>query len=73
MMLGAAASLPVVFVSCALCTALTDGLSWLKKSFETLDPSNRRQFEISNVKELLVLSKVSMIVSFVLCLWTKRY
>ncbi|KAL8053846.1 hypothetical protein ABFX02_05G100200 [Erythranthe guttata] len=57
MMLDASSNLPVVFISCALSTALTDGLSWLKKSFEVLDPNSRRQFEISNVEELLALSK----------------
>lgn len=63
MMLDAAASLPGIYKSCALWTSLNDSLQWLKKSLEILDPNNYRQFEVSRVEELLVLSKVSMIVS----------
>ncbi|KAK6130041.1 hypothetical protein DH2020_036227 [Rehmannia glutinosa] len=57
MMLDAAASLPLINKSSTLWTALIDGLSWLKKSLEILDPNNQGQFQVSSVEELFLLSK----------------
>ncbi|KAK6117074.1 hypothetical protein DH2020_049119 [Rehmannia glutinosa] len=61
MMLDAAASLPLINKSSALWTALIDGLSWLKKSLEILDPNNQGQFQVSSVEELFLLSKLQKI------------
>ncbi|KAL3619294.1 hypothetical protein CASFOL_036864 [Castilleja foliolosa] len=60
-MLDAAASLPVINKSVVLWTALIDGLSWLRKSLKILDPSNRRQFQVSDLEGVLVLSKETCI------------
>ncbi|KAG8382234.1 hypothetical protein BUALT_Bualt05G0055700 [Buddleja alternifolia] len=57
MMLDAAVSLPVTYKSYALWTALIDGLNWLKRSLEILEPNNIGRFEVSSVDEVLVLSK----------------
>ncbi|KAL3833496.1 hypothetical protein ACJIZ3_008232 [Penstemon smallii] len=56
MMLDDATSL-VIYKSSALLPKLIDGLQWLKKAIEILDPQNLGRFEVSSVEEILVQSK----------------
>lgn len=61
MILEDADSLPVTFKSSVLWTSLFDGLQWLSKSVEILEPINYKKFEICSVRKHLLLSEVSMI------------
>ncbi|KAH6777584.1 transcription factor jumonji domain-containing protein [Perilla frutescens var. frutescens] len=57
MMLEDAESLPGTYKSCALWISLFDGLQWLRKAIEILDPNNHSQFEVSSVDKHLLLSE----------------
>lgn len=72
-MLEDADRLPGTYKSCALWISLFDGLQWLRKSIEILDPNNHCQFELSCVDKHLLLSEVSMIIYRIVCLWIIEY
>lgn len=64
MMLEDADSLPGTYKSSVLWTSLFDGLQWLRKSVEFLDPINYRKYEVCSVQKHLLLSEVSIILYF---------
>ncbi|XP_057775815.1 lysine-specific demethylase JMJ17 isoform X2 [Salvia miltiorrhiza] len=57
MMLEDADNLPGTYKSCALWTSLFDGLQWLRKSIDILDPNNHGQFEVSSVDRHILLAE----------------
>lgn len=60
-MLENADSLPGTYKSGVLWTSLFDGLQWLRKSVEILEPINYKKFEVCSVQKHLLLSEVSII------------
>ncbi|KZV31546.1 lysine-specific demethylase 5B-like [Dorcoceras hygrometricum] len=56
-MLDAIVKFPLDYKSCTLVVALINGLNWLRKALECLDPHGRLRLELGSVEEVLVISE----------------